>query len=387
MATTSPPSATAPAEAKHWRRFKLLLAGVVLLVGANIYVWIDAAKEPAPVRPAQKVVVQPPTAPSFEGPSQKLKQTVIVPTLESSVPEGKSAIWVGTLPMAWQALEKVAGPMELPQAKQLAAQLRATPSPELAAQSYYVAAGFHKDGILERIRRELPVRFPMAPRPEDASPMGVAMVYAYLEAAIGFEHEFRINDDPLRFKAAAGTVTPVYAFGVPEKDSGKGDTTYRGQVEVLFHDDEGFAVDLSCRTKPYQIVLARLPRAATLAAALAQVKKRTGQRRGLASDAVLLVPFMHWQVDHRFRELEKQVIVNKSHPPDSFIGQAMQSIRFKLDTKGVEVTARTRLESDWSQGPEHLIFDRPFLIVLRKRGTSAPFFVMWVDNAELLQRP
>ena len=31
-------------------------------------------------------------------------------------------------------------------------------------------------------------------------------------------------------------------------------------------------------------------------------------------------------------------------------------------------------------------FDRPFLVMLRKRGTEHPFFVMWVDNAELLQR-
>jgi hypothetical protein len=27
---------------------------------------------------------------------------------------------------------------------------------------------------------------------------------------------------------------------------------------------------------------------------------------------------------------------------------------------------------------------RPFLIYLKKRGAGHPFFVMWVDNAELL---
>ena len=31
-------------------------------------------------------------------------------------------------------------------------------------------------------------------------------------------------------------------------------------------------------------------------------------------------------------------------------------------------------------------FDKPFLIYVRKRGPAAsPFFVMWVDNAELMQ--
>jgi hypothetical protein len=36
-------------------------------------------------------------------------------------------------------------------------------------------------------------------------------------------------------------------------------------------------------------------------------------------------------------------------------------------------------------GPKKLHFDRPFLIYLKKRDAARPFFVMWVDNAELLQ--
>jgi hypothetical protein len=36
--------------------------------------------------------------------------------------------------------------------------------------------------------------------------------------------------------------------------------------------------------------------------------------------------------------------------------------------------------------PRHLRFDRPFLICVRKREPGAtPFFLMWVDNAELMQ--
>jgi hypothetical protein len=34
----------------------------------------------------------------------------------------------------------------------------------------------------------------------------------------------------------------------------------------------------------------------------------------------------------------------------------------------------------------HFHFDRPFLIYVKKRGADySPFFVMWVDNAELMQ--
>jgi hypothetical protein len=36
--------------------------------------------------------------------------------------------------------------------------------------------------------------------------------------------------------------------------------------------------------------------------------------------------------------------------------------------------------------PRYFYFNRPFLISVAKRGANArPFFVMWVDNAELMQ--
>jgi len=31
-----------------------------------------------------------------------------------------------------------------------------------------------------------------------------------------------------------------------------------------------------------------------------------------------------------------------------------------------------------------MIFDKPFLVVLRREGAKAPYFALWVDNAELL---
>ena len=36
--------------------------------------------------------------------------------------------------------------------------------------------------------------------------------------------------------------------------------------------------------------------------------------------------------------------------------------------------------------PRYLYFDRPFLIYVKRRQPNVqPFFVMWVDNAELLE--
>ena len=63
----------------------------------------------------------------------------------------------------------------------------------------------------------------------------------------------------------------------------------------------------------------------------------------------------------------------------------MQRIDFTLSRTGVIVRS-------WSLGmvksaaPRCLRFDRPFLICVQKREPNAtPFFLMWVDNAELMK--
>jgi hypothetical protein len=34
--------------------------------------------------------------------------------------------------------------------------------------------------------------------------------------------------------------------------------------------------------------------------------------------------------------------------------------------------------------PREFIVDRPFLIVIKRRSAEQPYFVAWIDNAELL---
>jgi len=94
---------------------------------------------------------------------------------------------------------------------------------------------------------------------------------------------------------------------------------------------------------------------------------------------------MVWRITHRFKELEGEDkrFVNPA-VKDLYINLAMQSIQFRVDRSGAELTA----ESKTYMKPTASFFDfkKPFLIVMKKRDCPRPFFVMWVDNAELLQR-
>ena len=46
-----------------------------------------------------------PTALAFDGDSKSLKQSVIIPTLDTPIPEGKNVIWCASFQMAWDRLK------------------------------------------------------------------------------------------------------------------------------------------------------------------------------------------------------------------------------------------------------------------------------------------
>jgi hypothetical protein len=55
-----------------------------------------------------------------------------------------------------------------------------------------------------------------------------------------------------------------------------------------------------------------------------------------------------------------------------------------LDRSGAELSAEAKVLVKSASGD--LLFNRPFLLYMQKRGGTRPSFAMWVANAELLQK-
>jgi hypothetical protein len=389
--TKAPQNAPVPSRRAEWILFGALVTVVLVLVAINILIRRGSPEDDPQWVP--EASLEAPAEPSFAGSSAKLVKTVVVPTLETPLPDGKSAIWCATLAMAWQQMEKdvVKQSIEL-KGTAVGRDLSRTPLPALEAKDHFAAAGYVEDGIIERIRREVAARFPKALLPEASSPgPGAVVAYAHLEASIFYEFEFKHSERDLDFRDSTGRQTPVHAFGIREKDKGRGLRGFRDQVDILLNAGPSFAVELSKNTRPYQILLARVDRKATLKETLANLDDRIAARKegehSLGDAAIFLVPSMNWRLDHQFRELIGKKPTNPGLR-DWFIYDTRQEIDFKMDRKGVVISSRGR--GDWNNGHEgppnkDLIFDRPYLIILKTRADNRPFFVMWVDNAELLQ--
>jgi len=178
--------------------------------------------------------------------------------------------------------------------------------------------------------------------------------------------------------------TEIRFFGVPRKAV---EEDLRDQVELLFYDGYQFAIDLCKSSSPNQLVLASMPKKSTLSETLSVLNKKSAEYSSkehpfrFVHGDVLLVPNMHWRIEHRFKEIEGKALLNPSMR-GTWIDQAIQIIELKLDRQGAAISSQSMELT--KKGGYDFVFNRSFLLYIKKRGAKHPFFVMWVDNAELL---
>ncbi len=346
-----------------------------------------------------------PPATAFQGDTDGLRLSIVVPALNSPIPKGKSVVWCGTLRLAWNHLGKdvLQGPPQVRGAEEVVQRLNQAQLSEsdLPPNSFLAAAGFAKDGIVQQVTSEMKRRFHKDVAIDPLEPDHI-LAYAYLEANAAFTVPFFEAHTPLRFQDSSGTETVVSAFGIEEEHEYAYEKLRR-QIDVLYllrnksHGDQldEFVVDLSRDSAPNQIIIALIPTRATLLETLKDVEHKTQEyaaknegeySRKFGIRDVLLVPNLNWELRHHFAELEgsDKQLLNKGFE-GYHIAKAMQTIRFKLDRSGAELASEAQMVC--KPMSTHFVCDRPFLIIVKKRGAEHPFFVMCVDNAELLCKP
>ena len=376
-----------------------------------------------PLRPRPKAVRKEAKAVN----SADLKRTGVVATLDCPMPEHKNVIWCATFQMTWDKLKNgiIGEPLIVPDAAELAARLNQAEFPvkNLEPKSFYARVGIVKDGIVEQIRKEMGTRFPSEPVPTfdelNRLPPGIKEMtiisYSYLTTDIGFKYPFYSKEGAFSFEDSSSTRTGVTSFCEYTEGPDPNEGLVREQVDILYYegaDQAGaaeFAVDLCKHTNPYQVVLALVPRDGTIREIVTGVEQKMAEfktdpnyevLRKLRPGSVnrlpdrLIVPDVLYKLTHRFAELKGKQIKNPEWKDYWFL-EAREIVDFALSRTGVVLKSEARLTTPPPfamrprrlEEPRYFYFNRPFLIYVKKRGAEySPFFVMWVDNAELMNK-
>ena len=347
-----------------------------------------------------------------------LKQTSVVATLDCPMPEHQNVIWCSTFQMAWDKLKNdiIGELVKVLGAEELAARLNQSKISEadLEAESFYATAGFVGKGIIEQIQKEMEKHFPSEPVPvfnelDTLSPDMIhetIVTYSYLEIDVGFKYPFHKTDGAFTFQDSKGKRIGVTAFCTDKEGL---DLALREQVEILYYKEDErlntaeFVVDLCKYTQPYQVILALVPRCDTLGETVAIVEEKISEFKQnpkyeilrklrlpdfMPGDSVI-VPDVLYKLTHHFKELEGKKLGNQPWRAQGyFILKAIQMIDFALSRTGVTLKSEARIIAPPAARmpvPRRLYFNRPFLVYVKKRqGGTNPFFVMWVDNVELM---
>src|SRR5262249_9061257 len=163
------------------------------------------------------------------------------------------------------------------------------------------------EGVKQKIADDMREKFPgVTPSDISTGRSTDVILYGFLQKNLPFEVKFDVLRDPLTFHAADGDIQ-VKSFGFAKlKDARSSIETLTKQVSVLnYVSDDDFVIRLNSRSD--QIILAKVPAAATLNDTIAAVRTRIAageaRRPTVEDEDTLMVPHLAFNLLRKYHEL------------------------------------------------------------------------------------
>lgn len=198
---------------------------------------------------------------------------------------------------------------------------------------------------------------------------------------LGFDVPMQPLHQPFTFNGK-----PVKAFGMIDYDP-----EIIGEAHLIYYRDEDhFVMNLDSKDKSSDMILAKgFNKGANLHVILQQVQGAIRKGTKITEYASLQIPVLKFMEEEHFKELEGIDFKAKGQPYK--IKTARQKTSFTLDQDGAKVVdsaeltvAAAALDSGEVKRPPNLIFDKPFVVLLQKKKSAFPYFMLKVENDEIM---
>lgn len=296
-------------------------------------------------------------------------------------------VWVGTFQLIWNDLmdDIIKGPIEFEKYNSNLARAlnkKGFLETDISENSYYKTYGYMTPKFKKEIEKNLKEKFDeksdilnsLEWNPENF------LLYAMLKKDFEYPYEFEI----LNNESFLGT--KVKAFGLYKNAKWE----QRNNLCVLFYNaDNDFAVKI--RTKGQdEVVLYRTDNNKTLEANYKDLIKKTKNYEGNTSfekEDNLTVPYINFNTMYQYKDFMGKKIKNS----DFLIGNALQTVKFKLNNKGGSLKSEAAIQLMKSALPthemsRHFVFDKKFIMFLKEKDKKVPYFIVEFNNAELFEK-
>ncbi|MDO9026697.1 MAG: hypothetical protein Q7U87_02320, partial [bacterium] len=330
--------------------------------------------------------------------SNKLRYTHITPHFNTDIDINTNLIYCATFQIAWNSLQDnfFKEPLLLTGNPWDAEQLnkQEVTSNDIDSNSYVAIADTFNKELIERINEELQQKFgDNAPRmvyeSQNVSELAI-LSYCYLYKNLVFNKKFNKNNDPLSFYDS-GKYLFIPSFGVDNSGLHNNQAELAKQVDVLYYtNDDDFALSLKSISVNDELILAKTKPTKNLASTITLINGKIDQSNitPMKDREILMIPYIDYDVEHSFKQFLNKLFLNDGWT-GCYIDEAKQKIRFNLNESGALLKSEAIIDiksgtHTISKKYREFVFNKPFLIMLRKKGSNLPYFAMWVGNTELL---
>lgn len=316
----------------------------------------------------------------------------VLPLLSSSS-EQQNRVWVGTFQLAWNDLMDgiVKGPVVFEGDKsKLAKQLNKQKfkADMLSEDSYYKTYGEISPELKSTIENAIKEKFNETSDILDGIDWtpgaGKYLVYAMLKKDFKFITAF----DKLKPAKFGHKFAKVQYYGIDEKS----DKILDDMVHVLFYNSsKDFAVMIDT-DGPDKLYLYRTNDNKAFDRLYSDMFMKRTQYEGevdFMSKDELMVPDISLYAMKSFNEL----CGRKIKGTDILIGQAMETVDFKMNNEGVKLKSEAAIATKMSMPimpeslkPRKFYFDDTFVMFLQESGKTKPYFALRVQDVSLINK-
>ena len=301
------------------------------------------------------------------------KNTQFIPTLEHKISKDKNSVYCATLLFAWDEVRKqINSPLTISDEYfDLNILNQSTSFENVLKNDEYKVSG-EVDGDLIKARAEFNKSLP-------------------------FKLKLQSFNNKLTFDGQK-----VFSFGVNGYDS----YDQLKIVKIIYYkNDNNFIIKLLPKDKEHEIILFKTDQSFnSIAEMTSEVEKLTeigktekknekiNWKYYYDSEDEVIIPKFNFNIETNYTSLERNRF--SSNKQNFQIESTWQRTALILDEIGAEIeseaeiaVATEEVEEEYEKPkPKKMIFDKPFLILLKRTDTKNPYFGLWTTNTELMTK-
>ncbi|MCC7454560.1 MAG: hypothetical protein IT222_10370 [Crocinitomix sp.] len=297
------------------------------------------------------------------------KNTTFIPTLEHKISNDKNSVYCATLLFAWEEIRnQINAPLTIPDEHvDLNLLNKSTSFKNVLKNEEYEASGQVENGVVK--------------------------ASAAFSKSLPFSLKLENFKNNLVFDGQK-----VASFGV----NGYSDYDQLNLVQIVYYkNDNNFIIKLLPKVEEHEIILFKtdkkfnsmteMTKEIERLTEIGKTEKKNEKMRWkyyYDYEDVVIIPKFSFNIETNYPSL---VGTNFSTSEQDFqIKEAWQRTAFVLDESGAEIESEAVMETteegpaEEKPKPKKMIFDQPFLILLKRVDNTNPYFGLWTTNTELM---